>query len=51
MPAALVLGLLTTLVAPYGARLAHSLDKRTLRRAFAVYMLITAVLVVAKALG
>lgn len=50
IPAAIVMGLLTTLVAPWGARLAHSLDKRVLRKAFAVYLLITAGLVVAKAL-
>ena len=50
VPAALVMGLLTTLVAPYGARLAHSLDKRVLRKAFAVYLLITGALVVLKAL-
>ena len=50
VPAALVMGLLTTLVAPYGARLAHSLDKRVLRKAFAVYLLVTAASVVFKAL-
>jgi len=50
VPAALVMGLLTTLVAPYGARLAHSLDKRVLRKAFAIYLLVTAALVVLKAL-
>ncbi|WP_339914835.1 sulfite exporter TauE/SafE family protein [uncultured Brevundimonas sp.] len=49
VPAALVMGLLTTLVAPYGARLAHSLDRRVLRRAFAVYLLVTGISVVAKA--
>ena len=50
VPAAVLMGLLTTLVAPYGARLAHRLDKRILRRAFAVYLLITAVSVMVKAL-
>ncbi|MGV9005656.1 MAG: sulfite exporter TauE/SafE family protein [Brevundimonas sp.] len=50
VPAALVMGLLTTLVAPWGAQLAHSLDKRVLRKAFAVYLLITGALVVLKAL-
>ena len=50
LPAALVMGLLTTLVAPYGARLAHSLDRRLLRKAFAVYLLVTAASVVLKAL-
>ncbi|CAN5395659.1 sulfite exporter TauE/SafE family protein [soil metagenome] len=50
VPAAVVMALLTTLVAPYGARLAHRLDKTVLRRAFAVYLLITAALVLIKAL-
>ena len=50
VPAAIAMGLLTTLVAPYGARLAHRLDKRMLRRVFAVYMLVTAISVVLKAL-
>jgi uncharacterized membrane protein YfcA len=44
------MGLLTTLVAPYGARLAHRLDRRILRRAFALYLLATAISVVVKAL-
>lgn len=44
------MALLTTLVAPYGAKLAHSLDKRVLRKTFAVYLLITAGLVMVKAL-
>jgi len=50
VPAAVLMGLLTTLVAPYGARLAHRLDKRVLRKAFAVYLLITALSVMIKAL-
>lgn len=50
VPAAMVMGILTTAVAPWGARLAHSLDKRVLRRAFAIYLLATALSVVAKAL-
>lgn len=49
-PAAVLMALLTTLVAPWGARLAHRLDKRVLRRAFAVYLLFTALAVVLKAL-
>ena len=49
VPAAVAMGLLTTLVAPYGARLAHRLDKRMLRRVFAVYMLLTAISVIVKA--
>jgi len=50
VPAAMVMGILTTAVAPWGARLAHSLDKRVLRRAFAIYLLATALSVVVKAL-
>lgn len=50
VPASILMALLTTLVAPYGARLAHRLDKRVLRKAFAVYLLITAGLVMIKAL-
>lgn len=50
VPAAVVMALLTTLVAPWGAQLAHRLDKRMLRKAFAVYLLITAGSVVWKAL-
>lgn len=51
VPAAVVMGLLTAWTAPYGARLAHRLDKKKLRRAFAVYLLLTAGLVVFKALA
>ena len=50
VPAAVIMGVLTTLVAPWGARLAHRLDKRVLRKAFAVYLLATALSVVVKAL-
>lgn len=50
VPAAIVMGVLTTAVAPWGAKLAHSLDKRMLRKAFAVYMVATALSVVVKAL-
>ncbi len=50
VPAAIVMGLLTTLVAPCGARLAHRLDKRVLRKAFAIYLLATALSVVVKAI-
>ncbi len=50
VPAAIVMGVLTTAVAPWGAKLAHRLDRRLLRKAFAVYMLATALLVVVKAL-
>jgi len=50
VPAAVIMGLLTALTAPYGARLAHRLNRRVLRRAFAVYLLLTALSVVVKAL-
>jgi len=50
VPAAVVMGLLTLVTAPLGARLAHRLDRRVLRRAFAGYLLLTAVSVVVKAL-
>ena len=50
VPAAVIMGVLTALTAPYGARLAHRLDRRMLRRAFAVYLLLTALSVVLKAL-
>ena len=49
VPGAVVMALLTTAVAPWGAKLAHALDRRVLRRAFAVYLLVAAVLVVIKA--
>lgn len=48
IPAVLVMGVLTTAVAPWGARLAHRLDRRVLRRAFAVFLLFTAVSIAAK---
>jgi len=50
VPAAVVMGVLTTAVAPLGARLAHALDRRVLRKAFAVYLLATAMSVAWKAL-
>ena len=49
-PAAIAMGVLTTLVATYGARLAHRLNKTMLRRVFGLYMFATAVLVMVKAL-
>src|SRR6476620_2424264 len=49
VPGAVLMGVLTTAVAPWGAKLAHSLDRRVLRRAFALYLLATAVSVVWKA--
>lgn len=50
VPAALIMGTVTGLVAPWGARLAHSLPRRTLRGAFAGYLLLAAGAVVVKAL-
>ncbi|WP_332658544.1 sulfite exporter TauE/SafE family protein [Brevundimonas sp.] len=50
VPGAVVMAVLTTAVAPWGAKLAHSLDKRVLRKAFAVYLLATALSVAVKAL-
>lgn len=50
LPAAVVMGVLTTAVAPWGAKLAHSLDRRMLRRIFAIYLVATALSVVVKAL-
>lgn len=50
VPAAVIMGLLTALTAPYGARLAHRLNRKVLRKAFAAYLLLTALSVVLKAL-
>ncbi|MNC58231.1 Sulfite exporter TauE/SafE [compost metagenome] len=50
VPAAVIMGLLTALTAPYGARLAHRLNRKVLRKAFAGYLLLTALSVVLKAL-
>ena len=50
LPAAAIMGLLTALTAPIGARLAHRLDRKTLRRAFALFLALTAISVVVKAL-
>ena len=50
VPAAVIMGLLTALTAPVGAKLAHRLDRRVLRRAFAAYLALTALSVVIKAL-
>ena len=43
LPFAIVLALATTFIAPLGARAAHRLDRLTLRRCFAAFLLITAV--------
>lgn len=51
VPSALVMALVTTATAPLGARLAHRLPRRTLRRLFAVFLVFTAATVVAKAQG
>lgn len=51
VPAAVVMGAVTTAVAPWGAKLAHRLDRKTLRRAFAVFLALTALSVAGKALG
>lgn len=50
VPGAVLMAVLTTAVAPWGAKLAHSLDRRVLRKAFALYLLATAVAVMEKAL-
>ena len=42
VPGFLVLAALTALTAPIGARLAHRLDQKLLRRAFAIFLAITA---------
>lgn len=49
LPAAVIMGTMTALSAPLGARLAHRLDRRVLKKAFAVYLLGTALSVVIKA--
>jgi uncharacterized membrane protein YfcA len=49
VPGALLMAVLTTAVAPWGAKLAHALDRAVLRRAFAVWLLVTAAAVVGKA--
>lgn len=50
LPAVLVMGLVTTLVAPFGARLAHRLSRTLLRRAFAVFLTLTALSIAVKAI-
>jgi uncharacterized protein len=51
VPGFVVLALITGAVAPYGAKLAHRLDKVVLRRSFGAYLAFTAVMVVIKAVG
>lgn len=49
LPGFVVLAVITGLVAPLGARLAHKLPKTALRRAFGAYLAITALAVAVKA--
>jgi len=51
VPAAALMALVTTLTAPLGARLAHQLDRRVLRRLFGAFLFLTALSVAYKALG
>lgn len=50
VPAVILMGVITTAIAPYGARLAHSLPRKALRRAFAVFLALTALSVAIKAI-
>ncbi|HWA00232.1 MAG TPA: sulfite exporter TauE/SafE family protein [Caulobacterales bacterium] len=50
-PGFLLLAALTVLTAPMGARLAHRLDQRILRRAFAVFLAVTALNMLRSALS
>ncbi len=45
LPAVVLLAICTVTTAPVGARLAHSLPRSALRRAFAIYMILTAIVV------
>jgi uncharacterized protein len=51
VPGFIALALITGAVAPYGAKLAHRLDKAVLRRSFGAYLAFTAVMVAIKALN
>jgi uncharacterized protein len=51
VPGFIILALITGAVAPYGAKLAHRMNKTLLRRSFGAYLAFTAVLVVIKALA
>lgn len=51
VPAAVLMALVTTLTAPWGARLAHRLDRRVLRRLFGAFLFVTALSITYKALG
>jgi uncharacterized protein len=50
VPGFIILAVLTGAVAPYGAKLAHRLNKTALRRAFGAYLAFTAIMVAVKAL-
>ena len=50
VPSALVMALVTTATAPFGARLAHRLPRQVLRRLFAVFLVLTAGSIVLKAI-
>lgn len=50
LPAAVLMGVLTAAVAPWGARLAHRLSRKVLRKTFAVFLAATAISVLVKAL-
>lgn len=43
VPAFALIGVVATFVAPYGAKLAHSIDQKRLKQAFAVFLMIVAV--------
>jgi uncharacterized protein len=51
VPGFIVLALITGAVAPFGAKLAHRLDKTVLRRSFGAYLAFTAVMVALKAMN
>ena len=51
VPGFVILALITGAVAPYGAKLAHRLNKVVLRRSFGAYLALTAVMLAIKALG
>jgi uncharacterized protein len=50
VPGFIILAVLTAAAAPYGAKLAHRLNKTALRRAFGAYLAFTAIMVAVKAL-
>jgi uncharacterized membrane protein YfcA len=50
IPAFLFISSITVVFVPYGAKLAHSMDALHLKRAFALLLLITATIILSKAL-